>query len=196
MIVVEGLDAAGMLRQKGLTVREGAGRGLSDAALGESGDNCATSAPGTGAHWWRPTVSSLLEDVPGCGQVQDIGWSEHWSCEACKAEHRARRQRSDQPRPSGEPGRSWRPGEAWSRAQDRASPGSWRRHAKGRLGIRRAEQLREECSVSGLTNAHSAATVASTLTVDPAGAGHTRFPSTVLPSTTSRRTRPFTPCSW
>jgi putative transposase len=22
-----------------------------------------------------------------CGHVQDIGWSEHWSCEACKAEH-------------------------------------------------------------------------------------------------------------
>jgi len=22
-----------------------------------------------------------------CGHLQDIGWSEHWSCEACTAEH-------------------------------------------------------------------------------------------------------------
>jgi len=46
-------------------------------------------------------------------------------------------------------------------------PGLARQLAKtreGRLGIRRAEQLREECSVSGLTNAHSAATAAASST--------------------------------
>jgi len=57
VIVVEGLDAAGMLQQKGLPGARRRRRGLFDAALGKRGGNSATSAPGTGAHWWRPTAS-------------------------------------------------------------------------------------------------------------------------------------------
>jgi putative transposase len=46
--VVEGLDAAGMLRQKGLTGARARRRGLSDSALGEPAANSATRAAGTG----------------------------------------------------------------------------------------------------------------------------------------------------
>jgi len=165
VIVVEGLDATGMLRQKGLPGARARRRGLSDAALGEPRRQLRYKCA-----WYGSTlveadrILSLLQDVPCL-------WPRprHWLVGALElrglqGRAPARRQRRHQPRQSGEPGRSWRSGEAWSRAQDRASPGSWRRHAKARLAIGRAEQLREECSVSGLTNAHSAATGVLTVT--------------------------------
>ncbi len=47
-IVVEGLDAAGMLRQQGLSGARARRRGLSDAALGTRAATCPTRQAGTG----------------------------------------------------------------------------------------------------------------------------------------------------
>lgn len=57
-IVVEGLDAAGMLRQKGLPGARARRRGLSDAALGTPAGTCPTRRSGTGHSWWSPTAGS------------------------------------------------------------------------------------------------------------------------------------------
>src|SRR5580693_7645114 len=58
-IVVEGLDAAGMLRQKGLPGARTRRRGLSDAALG----------------------------TPRRHLSYKTGWDEHWTCDVCSARH-------------------------------------------------------------------------------------------------------------
>ena len=55
LIVVEGLDAAGMLRQKGLPGARARRRGLSDAALGTPAATSPIRRAGTGRHWWSPT---------------------------------------------------------------------------------------------------------------------------------------------
>ena len=88
VIVVEGLDAAGMLRQKGLPGARARRRGLSDAALGQPRRQLRYKCA-----WYGSTLVEADRFFPSsktcqlCGHVQDIGWSEHWSCEACKAEH-------------------------------------------------------------------------------------------------------------
>jgi putative transposase len=83
-IVVEGLDAAGMLRQKGLS----GARALSDAALGTPRRHLSYK---TG--WYRSQLVVAERWFPSsrtchaCGHVQDIGWSEHWRCGACLSTH-------------------------------------------------------------------------------------------------------------
>jgi putative transposase len=54
-IVVEGLDAAGMLRQKGLTGARARRRGLSDSALARPAASLPTRPSGTAPAWWSPT---------------------------------------------------------------------------------------------------------------------------------------------
>jgi putative transposase len=80
-IVVEGLDAAGMVRQKGLPGARARRRGLSDAALGTPRRHLAYKTGWYGsavvvADRWFP--SSKICHV--CGHVQDIGWDEKWTC--------------------------------------------------------------------------------------------------------------------
>ena len=87
-IVVEGLDAAGMLRQKGLSGARARRRGLSDAALGTSRRQLSYKAGWYGsqlvvADRWFPSSKTCH----ACGHVQDIGWSQRWTCEACSASH-------------------------------------------------------------------------------------------------------------
>jgi putative transposase len=88
VIVVEGLDAAGMLRQKGLPGARARRRGLSDATLGQPRRQLRYKCA-----WYGSTLVEADRFFPSsktcqlCGHVQDIGWSEHWSCEACKAGH-------------------------------------------------------------------------------------------------------------
>jgi putative transposase len=87
-IVVEGLAAAGMLRQKGLPGARARRRGLSDAALGTSRRHLAYKTGWYGsqlvvADRWFPSSKTCHV----CGHVQDIGWAEHWQCEACSASH-------------------------------------------------------------------------------------------------------------
>jgi putative transposase len=88
VIVVEDLDAAGMLRQKGLPGARARRRGLSDAALGEPRRQLRYKCA-----WCGSTLVEVDRFFPSsktchvCNHVQDIGWSQHWSCEACKAEH-------------------------------------------------------------------------------------------------------------
>jgi putative transposase len=83
-VVVEGLDAAGLLRQKGLP----GARARRRVHSGRSDDSSDTRALGTGAlsiEADRYFPSS--KTCSGCGHVQDIGWSEHWTCDACRSAH-------------------------------------------------------------------------------------------------------------
>ena len=87
-IVVEGLDAAGMLRQKGLSGARARRRGLSDAALGTPRRHLSykTGWYGSGlvvADRWFPSSKTCHV----CGHVQDIEWDEHWQCKACSVSH-------------------------------------------------------------------------------------------------------------
>jgi putative transposase len=87
-IVVEGLDAAGMLRQKGLTGARARRRDLSDSALGETRRQLGYKAGWYGsrlvvADRWYPSSRTCH----ACGQVQEIGWAEHWTCTSCGTEH-------------------------------------------------------------------------------------------------------------
>lgn len=87
-IVVEGLDVAGMLRQKGLTGARARRRGLSDSALGETRRQLAYKTIWYGsrlvtADRWYPSSKTCH----ACGHVQDIGWGEHWTCTGCGTSH-------------------------------------------------------------------------------------------------------------
>jgi putative transposase len=87
-IVVEGLDAAGMLRQKGLPGARARRRGLSDSALGEARRQLAYKTGWYGsrlivADRWYPSSKTCH----ACGNVLDIGWHEHWTCAVCGAGH-------------------------------------------------------------------------------------------------------------
>jgi putative transposase len=83
-IVVEGLDAAGMVRQKGLSGARARRRGLSDAALGTPRRHLSYKAGWYGsqlvvADRWFPSSKTCHV----CGHLQDIGWAEHWTCDEC-----------------------------------------------------------------------------------------------------------------
>jgi putative transposase len=85
-IVVEGLDAAGMLQQKGLPGARARRRGLSDAALGTARRQLSYKTAWYGSHLvvadrWFPSSKTCH----ACGHVQDIGWVEHWQCDSCSA---------------------------------------------------------------------------------------------------------------
>ena len=87
-IVAEGLDAAGMLRQKGLSGARARRRGLSDSALSETRRQLAYKTGWYGsrlivADRWYPSSRTCH----ACGHVQDIGWKEHWACAGCGARH-------------------------------------------------------------------------------------------------------------
>jgi putative transposase len=87
-IVVEGLDAAGMLRQKGLPGARARRRGLSDAALGTPRRQLSYKTRWYGSQLvvvdrWFPSSKTCHR----CGHVQDIRWAEHWQCDECSASH-------------------------------------------------------------------------------------------------------------
>jgi putative transposase len=87
-IVVEGLDAAGMLRQKGLPGARARRRGLSDAAMGTPRRHLVYKTGWYGAELvvadrWFPSSKTCHH----CGLVQDIGWAEHWQCDGCSVTH-------------------------------------------------------------------------------------------------------------
>jgi putative transposase len=87
-IVVEGLDAAGMLRQKGLTGARARRRGLSDSALGETRRQLGYKTGWYGsrlvaADRWYPSSKTCHT----CKNLQEIGWAEHWTCAGCGARH-------------------------------------------------------------------------------------------------------------
>ena len=87
-IVVEGLDASGMLRQKGLPGARARRRGLADAALGTPRRHLSYKARWYGsalvvADRWFPSSKTCH----ACGHVQDIGWDEKWQCRSCSLTH-------------------------------------------------------------------------------------------------------------
>ena len=87
-VVVEGLDAASLLQQKGLRGAKSRRRGLSDAALGEIRRQLRYKCP-----WYGSRLIEADRFFPSsktchtCGHVQDIGWSEHWNCKECNSSH-------------------------------------------------------------------------------------------------------------
>ena len=88
VIVVEGLDAASLLQQKGLPGACSRRRGLSDAALGEIRRQLRYKCP-----WHGSTLIEADRFFPSsktchaCGHVQSIGWHEHWTCDECSSSH-------------------------------------------------------------------------------------------------------------
>jgi putative transposase len=87
-IVVEGLDAAGMLQQKGLAGARARRRGLSDSALGETRRQLTYKTAWYGSNLvvadrWYPSSKTCH----ACGHVQEIGWNEHWTCARCGTSH-------------------------------------------------------------------------------------------------------------
>jgi putative transposase len=88
VIVVEGLDAASLLQQKGLLGARSHRRGLSDAAMGEIRRQLRYKCP-----WYGSTLVEADRFLPSsktchaCGHVQTIGWSEHWACDECSSSH-------------------------------------------------------------------------------------------------------------
>ena len=87
-IVAEGLDAAGILSQKGLTGARARRRGLSDSALGETRRQLAYKTAWYGSRFliadrWYPSSRTCH----ACGYAQDIGWGERWACTGCGASH-------------------------------------------------------------------------------------------------------------
>ncbi|CFH32269.1 IS607 family element RNA-guided endonuclease TnpB [Mycobacterium tuberculosis] len=87
-IVVEGLDATEMLRQKGLPGARARRRGLSDAALGTPRRHLSYKTVWYGsalvvADRWFPSSKTCH----ACRHVQDIGWDEKWQCDGCSITH-------------------------------------------------------------------------------------------------------------
>ncbi|CKO47245.1 IS607 family element RNA-guided endonuclease TnpB [Mycobacterium tuberculosis] len=87
-IVVEGLDAAGMLRQKGLPGARARRRALSDAALATPRRHLSYKTGWYGsslvvADRWFPSSKTCH----ACRHVQDIGWDEQWQCDGCLITH-------------------------------------------------------------------------------------------------------------
>ncbi|AUQ17504.1 transposase [Mycobacterium tuberculosis] len=87
-IVVEGLDAAGMLRQKGLPGARARRRALSDAALATPRRHLSYKTGWYGsslvvADRWFPSSKTCH----ACRHVQDIGWDEKWQCDGCSITH-------------------------------------------------------------------------------------------------------------
>ncbi|MBU6515336.1 MAG: IS607 family element transposase accessory protein TnpB [Acidobacteriota bacterium] len=88
VVVVEGLDAASLLQQTGLPGAKSRRRDLSDAAMGEIRRQLRYKCP-----WYGSTLVEADRFFPSsktchdCGHVQDIGWSEHWTCEECSSSH-------------------------------------------------------------------------------------------------------------
>jgi len=88
VLVVEGLDAASLLQQKGLPGARARRRGLADAAMGEIRRQLRYKCP-----WYGSTFIEADRYFPSsktchaCGHVQDIGWSEHWTCDECSSSH-------------------------------------------------------------------------------------------------------------
>jgi putative transposase len=88
VLVVEGLDAASLLQQKGLLGARARRRGLADAALGEIRRQLRYKCP-----WYGSTLIEADRFFPSsktchaCGHVQVIGWQEHWTCEECSSSH-------------------------------------------------------------------------------------------------------------
>ncbi|CKU96056.1 Putative transposase [Mycobacterium tuberculosis] len=87
-IVVEGLDAAGMLRQKGLPGARARRRALSDAALATPRRHLSYKTGWYGsslvvADRWFPSSKTCH----ACRHVQDIGWDEKRQCDGCLITH-------------------------------------------------------------------------------------------------------------
>ena len=87
-VVVEDLNVAGMLRQKGLPGARGRRRRLSDAGMGELRRQLEYKCGWYGSelvHADRYHPSSRL--CSACGLTNDIGWRQRWACEGCGVIH-------------------------------------------------------------------------------------------------------------
>jgi putative transposase len=151
-IVVEGLDAAGMLRQKGLPGARARRRGLCDAALGTPRRHLSYK---TGWYGSQLVVAdrwfASSKTCHGCGHVQNIEWVEHWQCDGCSASHQRDDNASINLARYGEPTSVVGPvGAAVKRGADRKTgphPAGGREARKGR-SHKAAEQPRDGVQVA------------------------------------------------
>ena len=87
-VVVETLNTAGMLQQKGLPGARTRRRRLADAALAEIRRHLSYKCAWYGsvlveADRWYPSTQLCS----GCSHTQHIGWAQRWECESCGAVH-------------------------------------------------------------------------------------------------------------
>ena len=87
-IVVEGLDVSGMMHQRGPNGARTRRRNLADSALSEPRRQLRYKCAWYGstlveADRWFPSSKTCNE----CLHVQNIGWSETWTCDSCKCTH-------------------------------------------------------------------------------------------------------------
>ena len=82
------MEEGGARAEKGLPGTRARRRGLADAARGEARRQLRYK---TG--WYGSEVVEAERFFPSsktscaCGNVQDIGWVEHWTCTGCGARH-------------------------------------------------------------------------------------------------------------
>jgi len=87
-IVIEDLNIEGMVHQKGVAGARSRRRQLSGAAMGEGRRQIRYKCT-----WYGATLIEADRFFPSskmchcCGHVQDIGWSEQWTCEVCTVVH-------------------------------------------------------------------------------------------------------------
>lgn len=151
-IVVEGLDAAGMVRQKGLAGARARRRGLWDAALGTPRRHLAYKTGWYGSYLvvadrWFPSSKTCH----ACGHVQDIGWAQHWQCVGCSAPHQRDDNAAVNPARWEEPSTAVGPvGAAVKRGADRKTRPSRAGGCEARKGSSRtaAEQPRDGVRVA------------------------------------------------
>lgn len=88
VIGIEKLHLAGMVRQAGIPGARSRRRRLYDAALAEQARQLRYKCDWYGsrlveADRFFPSSKTCHE----CGNIQNIGWSEHWTCDGCGAVH-------------------------------------------------------------------------------------------------------------
>jgi len=87
-IVVEGLDASALMKQKGLVGARARRRGLADAALAEPRRQLRYKCK-----WYGATLIEADRFFASsktchlCQHIQDIGWAKEWTCDGCNAVH-------------------------------------------------------------------------------------------------------------
>jgi putative transposase len=87
-IVVEGLDASAMMKQKGLVGARARRRGLADAALAEPRRQLRYKCTWYGAILIEADrFFASSKTCHRCRHSQDIGWAKVWTCDGCAAVH-------------------------------------------------------------------------------------------------------------
>ena len=87
-VVVEGMNVAGMMRQKGLPGARKRRRGLSDAAMGEVRRQLRYKVSWYGGELVEANAFFPSSRIcSSCGEMGSPGWMEFWTCGVCGVRH-------------------------------------------------------------------------------------------------------------